>query len=100
MKSLATLLIIVAAETWQPPNGLFFGEPAVSWEYEGYRHEIDRYKKELKFAEEFNRTNTAPNQVAMVNGLNFDWRPKSGQKEIGYRSDGIVVWRELPEGKK
>jgi len=70
-----------------------------TWAFDDMRAKIERHKEQEAFADAFSKTNTDPQRVAMVEVLNFDWRPQKGQIELGYRSDGTVVWRTLPEGK-
>lgn len=61
------------------------------------RAAIKKHDEQVKRADAFNRTNTNPMLVGYVEWLNFDWRPQKGDIELGYRADGVVVWRPLPE---
>lgn len=73
------------------------GPQSIKWEHDNLRSAIAKQEAQLKAAEEFNRTNTNPRICAYVELLNFSWTPKAGEIELGYRSDGTVVWRYLPE---
>lgn len=70
---------------------------SVKWQCDETRAALKKHSEQVKVAEEFNRTNTDPRMVWYVEGLWLDWRPRKGDIELGYRSDGVVVWRPLPE---
>ncbi len=69
----------------------------VTWQYDAIRAQITKHEAQQKAADEFNRTNTNPMMAGYVEWLNVDWRPYHGQIELGYKPDGTVVWRPLPE---
>lgn len=46
---------------------------------------------DIRFAEEFNRTNSNPYVEAYTHYLKNRWLPR--HIELGYRSDGVVIWR-------
>ncbi len=81
------------------PMHISFG-PETKWQYDNLRARIQKYEAQTKRAEEFNRTNTNRSVWMAVDALLFEWRPQKGDIELGYRSDGVVVWRDLPEGKE
>jgi hypothetical protein len=73
--------------------------PTVDWQFDYYRNEIKRVTREEFWAAEFSRTNTNHALGSVVRGVNFHWQPEAGSRELGYRSDGTVLWRFTPEGK-
>lgn len=73
----------------------------VVWQYDKYREEAARVKAQEAFADEFSRTNTNPALGGVVvHNFVYQWQPKYGDIELGWRDDGVVVWREVPEGKR
>lgn len=85
-----------------PPNMAIVtaGGLEVKWQYDKWREEAARVKREEAAADEFNRTNTNPALGGVVvHNFIYQWTPEKGSIELGYRSDGVVIWRELPEGK-
>lgn len=104
---IATAVVVGAGtehEIWVGRNAESEMHPNVSWKTVEWQFDwIRKRKAELqaqrKAADEFNRTNTNPAVGMFVEWDNIQWKPDKGSKELGYRSDGVVVWRDLPEGK-
>ncbi len=70
------------------------------WQYDDVRTRLKNYEDQSKRAEEFYRTNTDRRFGFAVDVPIIQWTPRKGDIELGYRSDGIVVWRDLPEASK
>lgn len=76
-------------------------EPNVVWQCDPIRREIWAHAQEEVLFEQFKKTNTSTMLSFVFTHFvsSNDWHVTKGDKELGYRSDGVVVWRELPEGK-
>lgn len=72
----------------------------IKWQCDWMRAEIKSQRDQETRANEFNRTNTDHTRFMAIKVSSiFGWSPKKGDTELGYRSDGVVVWRVLPEGE-
>jgi hypothetical protein len=78
----------------------FATNSSVVWQYDKLRTQMAEAIKQDKIADEFNRTNQNRTVYMMGGIINFAWTPKRGDIEFGYRADGVVMWRECPEGMK
>lgn len=67
------------------------------WQYDDIRQRIKEQQIAEQRAAEFNRTNTDHSVSAYSVGFGIEWNPRKGDIELGYRSDGTVVWRNVPE---
>lgn len=72
------------------------------WQFQEVRDQQEKYQRQCNAAKAFNRTNLNPGIALAVEipNLYFDHKLTANDIELGYRSDGSVVWRTPPEAVK
>lgn len=82
-------------------NG-YFTNITVRWQYQEVRDQWRSYSNQLKSAESFYKTNTDNRIGVFVTRptMYFDHKLTTNDIELGYRSDGTVIWRVPPEALK
>ncbi len=94
----------ISAEPLETPKGIpvnsgYGTNLPIRWQYQEVREQQNLYERQKKAAEAFNKTNTNQHVGMMVTipNMHFEHRLTTNDIELGYRSDGSVIWRTPPE---
>lgn len=71
----------------------------IKWQYDAVRENNRLARQESEAADAFAKTNTNPLMMKMVTKHEYKLRVTTNDVELGYRDDGVVVWRTPPEAR-